>query len=79
MFQFEERMFCMTIYFSKISIGILDYLQKHYKMAQRKKCLQLISLYTSFITYFVVKFISLVVAFKIFYKEKYEYSYIFKQ
>ena len=32
MLQFEERMFFMTIYFSKIIIGILDYLQKYYKI-----------------------------------------------
>ena len=36
-------------------------------------------LYTSFSTYFVVKFNSLVVAFKIFWKEKYEFSNIINQ
>ena len=59
----------MTIFFSEIIIGILKYLQKYYKITNHCKedfFLQLIYLYTSFSTYFVVKFISLVVAFKVF-------------
>ena len=71
----------MTFYFSKIIMVILDYLQKYYNIAWLKKnfCWQFIWLYTSFSTYSVVKFISLVVVFTVFQKEKYEYSYIFKQ
>ena len=34
--QFEERGFFMTIYFNIIITGILDYLQKYYKMAWLK-------------------------------------------
>ena len=55
----------MAIYFSKIIIGILDYLQKYYKITwlRRKMFCQLIFLYTSFNTYFMVKFILIIVAF----------------
>ena len=61
----------MTIYFSKIIILILDYLQKYYRLHGKEGnfFLQLICLYTSFITYFVVKFISIVVALRYFRKK----------
>ena len=57
----------MTIYFGKVIIGILDYLQKYSKIKWLKRIiLQLICLYMSFSPYFVVKFISLVMTFKVF-------------
>ena len=62
----------MTINFRKIIIGILKYLQKYYKITwlRRTLFLQFICLYMSFSTYSVVKFISLVVTFKVFLERK---------